>query len=143
MHFVALCMVLSGLLGVTFSKIVVITVGGNTTSNAGLVFSPESVVADLGDTVFFNFTQGNHTVTQSSFASPCIPIHETDSTVNGFDSSFRDAGNGTAITNLPITVIDPNTTVWFFDFNTCGLGGVGGINVNQSSYQTLDGFQVL
>jgi hypothetical protein len=74
MHFVALCMVvgsafllffekihqltcqlqLSGLLGVTFSKIVVITVGGNTTSNAGLVFSPESVVADLGDTVFFN-----------------------------------------------------------------------------------------
>lgn len=63
--------------------------------------------------------------------------------MNGFDSSFRNAGNGTAITNLPVTVTDPNTTIWFFDYNTCGLGGVGGINVNESSYQTLAGFQVL
>lgn len=141
MHLVALFMVLSVLLGVTFSKTVVITVGGNTTSNPGLVFSPESVVANQGDTVLFNFTQGNHTVTQSSFASPCIPIHETDGTANGFDSSFRDAGNGTAITNLPVTVTDPNMTIWFFDYNTCALGGVGGINVNESSYQTLQGFQ--
>lgn len=74
MHFIALFMVvgsafllsflkshqltyqlqLSVLLGVAFSKTVVITVGGNTTSNAGLVFSPESVVVDQGDTVFFN-----------------------------------------------------------------------------------------
>ncbi|EPT00318.1 hypothetical protein FOMPIDRAFT_1016617 [Fomitopsis schrenkii] len=33
-----------------------------------------------------------------------------------------------------------NDTIWFFDWNTCALGGVGGINVNESSTQTLAGF---
>ncbi len=35
-----------------------------------------------------------------------------------------------------------NQTLWFFDYNTCGEGGVGAINVNESSSQTLEGFEV-
>ncbi|KAF8070738.1 hypothetical protein FPV67DRAFT_1448419 [Lyophyllum atratum] len=116
----------------TYAKTIVITVGGNTTNDATTVFQPNTVVA---------LTQGNHTVTQSTFASPCIPAHDTDSTINGFDSSFRNAGNGTAITNLPYTVTDANTTIWFYDFNLCSQGGVGAINVNESSTETIDGFQ--
>lgn len=87
-------------------------------------------------------TEGNHTATQSTFSSPCIPAHITDSTVNGFDSSFRNANNGTSITNLPVTITDPNITIWFYDVNTCALGGVGGININESSTETLAGFKV-
>ncbi|KAF8633431.1 hypothetical protein AX17_004602 [Amanita inopinata Kibby_2008] len=123
------------------AKRIIITVGGNTTDDAGKVFEPQSVKADSGDVVFFNFTRGNHTATQSIFASPCIPAHSTDNTINGFDSSFRNAGNGTAITNLPVTITDPNTTIWFFDYNTCAQGGVGGININDSNLETLDGFE--
>ncbi|KAI0724712.1 hypothetical protein C8Q72DRAFT_857210 [Fomitopsis betulina] len=115
-----------------------ITVGGNTTTNGSLVFQPESVTARIGDSVFFNFTQGNHSVMQSTFSSPCIWIDETEA-YNGFTTGFRDAGNGTAITNyvLPIT---SNDTIWFFDWNTCAIGGVGGININESSTSTLAGF---
>jgi hypothetical protein len=57
-------------------------------------------------------------------------------------SGFRNAGTGQAITNLPVVVENPNTTVWFFDYNTCAQGGVGGINIDDSSSETLQGFQV-
>ena len=87
-------------------------------------------------------TLGNHTATQSTFSSPCIPAHNTNVTVNGFNSGFRNAGNGQAITNLPVIVDNPNATIWFFDYNTCAQGGVGGININDSSLETLQGFQV-
>jgi predicted outer membrane repeat protein len=87
-------------------------------------------------------TLGNHTATQSTFSSPCIPAHDTDTTINGFNSGFRDAGNGQAITNLAVIVENPNVTIWFFDYNTCAQGGGGAININDSSLETLDGFQV-
>ncbi|KAJ3505974.1 hypothetical protein NLJ89_g7131 [Agrocybe chaxingu] len=150
----------AALVASAYAKTVVITVGGNTAENPGAVFQPQSVVAEEGDVVLFNclyilpgrpshpnpypfnaVTRGNHTATQSTFASPCIPAHITNETINGFDSSFRNAGNGTAITELPVVITDPNTTIWFFDASTCALGGVGGININQSSWETLDGFQ--
>ncbi|KAF8161304.1 hypothetical protein B0H34DRAFT_374589 [Crassisporium funariophilum] len=137
----SIALFVSALVASACAKTIVITVGGNTTDNAGAVFDPPSVVADKGDVVMFNFTQGNHTATQSTFASPCTRAHDTDSTINGFDSGFRNANNGTSITNLPFTVTDNTTTVWFFDWNTCAQGGVGGINVNESSLETLDGFQ--
>jgi hypothetical protein len=35
-----------------------------------------------------------------------------------------------------------NHTFWFYDYNTCGEGGVGVINNNESSSQTLAGFTV-
>ncbi|KAI0359553.1 hypothetical protein OH77DRAFT_1420075 [Trametes cingulata] len=123
------------------AKQVVITVGGNTTAtNATGVFSPAEVQANIGDVVFFNFTSGNHSAIQSTFASPCIPAHETNITINGFNSGFRDTVNGTAITNLQVT-ITTNDTIWFYDAATCAEGGVGGINVNESSTETLDGFR--
>ena len=44
-----------------------VTVGGS----AGLVYSPEYITANVGDTVVFQFGTKNHTLTQSSFAQPC------------------------------------------------------------------------
>ncbi|KAL1743755.1 Le.flp1-like protein [Schizophyllum fasciatum] len=133
---------LSGLASLAAAEEIWIQVGGNTSDNASAVFQPQQVTAKLNDIVFFNFTQGNHTVTQSLFASPCIPANAANSTINGFDSGFRDAGNGTAITELsvPITEQIENQTLWFFDYNTCGEGGVGGINVNDSDWENLEAF---
>ncbi|KAI1791124.1 hypothetical protein LXA43DRAFT_973197 [Ganoderma leucocontextum] len=129
-------------LAASLAKQIVITVGGSTQApdNAITVFDPDAVTADIGDLIVFNFTQGNHTATQSTFAAPCIPLHDFDTTLNGFDSSFRNAGNFSAVTTLSVNVTT-NDTIWFFDWNTCAEGGVGGININGSSYQTLDGFR--
>jgi len=89
-------------------------------------------------------TQGNHTVTQSTFPVPCVPAHQTNITINGFDSRFRDTSNGTAITILSVPIVPENVnlTMWFFDYNTCGEGGVGVINNNETSDETLEGFVV-
>jgi len=139
--FSAAIVALSAALAVS-AKQVVVTVGGNTTTNATLVFQPAEIFADPNDVVVFNFTLGNHTVTQSVFEAPCVPAHDHNITLNGFDSGFRDTVNGTAITilSVPITPDLVNTTIWFFDFNTCAQGGVGGININDSSTETLAGF---
>ncbi|KAG6920199.1 hypothetical protein DXG01_004968 [Tephrocybe rancida] len=141
------------------AKTVVVTVGGNTTNDATTVFQPNVVFADQGDTVVFNckfllhlfnllldplspaVTNGNHTATQSTFAFPCISVHDINSTINGFDSNFRDAGKQQAITTLSVTIDNSNKTIWFYDYNTCGQGGVGGINLNKTSTETIDGFQ--
>ena len=47
---------------------------------SGLTFSPWNITASPGDTVTFDFQQGDHTATQSTFANPCQPKS------GGFDS---------------------------------------------------------
>ncbi|TFK44913.1 hypothetical protein BDQ12DRAFT_695253 [Crucibulum laeve] len=130
---------LSALAASVSAKRIVVTVGGNTTDNPGAVFDPQQLTATQGDVLVFNFTQGNHTATQSTFASPCTAAHFTNETINGFDSGFRNAGNKSAITTLEVPITDNTTTIWFFDWNTCAQGGVGGVNINDSTLETLDG----
>ncbi|KAH9067636.1 hypothetical protein EDB87DRAFT_1677942 [Lactarius vividus] len=124
------------------AETIVVTVGGNTTGDGTTTFTPQLIVAKRGDVVTFNFTAGNHTATESTFSNPCIPAHETDATINGFDSGFRNTTPGSAgsILTVPILEQNENHTFWFFDYNTCGQGGVGVINSNESSLETLAGF---
>jgi len=146
MQFFSISTLLAGAL-VAQAKQVVITVGGNLAPNANATgnltatFSPQLVDADVGDVVFFNFTSGTHSATQSTFASPCVPAHSTNSTINGFDTSLRPAGNGTAITNFALTVTDLNP-IYFYDSapGACAEGAVGVVNSNESSTATLAGF---
>ena len=42
--------------------------------NGGLSFNPNSVVAAVGDTVVFEFYPSNHSVAQSAFSSPYVPL---------------------------------------------------------------------
>ena len=67
-----------------------------------LAFSPASITATKGSVITFVFDgfPGNHTVAQSTFASPCTPMP------GGFDSGFFDtaAPNGPfGVWNLTIT----------------------------------------
>ena len=86
---------------------------------------------------------GNHTAIQSVFVTPCVPAHESNASIDGFDSGFRDTVHGTAITNLVVPITD-NGTIWFFDVNTCqrARGGVGASTHSDSSTGTLEGFRV-
>ena len=60
-----------------FAKVITIQVG-----ESGLVFSPASTTAAIGDEIFFEFYPGGHSVAQSAFSSPCQPLD------GGFYSGF-------------------------------------------------------
>ena len=56
----------------------------------GLAYSPNQIMAKPGDYVQFNFQAQNHTVTQSSFNTPCVKM------MGGMDSGFMpNMNNGT------------------------------------------------
>ncbi|KAG9235696.1 hypothetical protein BJ875DRAFT_264352 [Amylocarpus encephaloides] len=61
---------------------------------AGPTFIPNSVDAKVGDKLIFQFSSGNHSLTQSTFDSPCTPLS------NGFDSGY--IGSSTA--EIPLSV---------------------------------------
>lgn len=133
-------------------------------------FNPQRVAASIGDIVFFNctpflhliqlpgrsmlnhiiilVTNGNHSAVQSTFPGPCVPAHDSDSTINGFDSGFRPNPNGTVvptpILSVPILSENVGTPFWFFDASpgACGGGAVGVINSNENGNETLAGFIV-
>ncbi|KAI9460898.1 hypothetical protein BJY52DRAFT_1185730 [Lactarius psammicola] len=74
-----------------------------------IIYTPTNVNASVGDTVQFTFNPKNHSVTQSTFASPCAPIS------GGFDSGFTPVAVGTT-SNFPtfnITVNDTNP-IWVY-----------------------------
>jgi len=144
------------------AKTVTIVVGGNgTAQDPSLIFQPQEIKADVGDFVVFNctssiippsrvtptnhvfaVTNGTHSVVESTFAQPCLSIHETNTTFNGFNSGLRDAVNGTAITTLSFEIKeeDRNRSIWYYDIWGCAEGGVGAININDSDWENLDAF---
>jgi len=81
-----------------------VTVGGP----GVLKFNPQFVDAAVGDVVQFIFQQKNHTVTQSTLASPCSPL------AGGFDSNFRPVPDNAA--SFPMAKLDVTTTapVWAY-----------------------------
>lgn len=62
-----------------------VIVGGS----AGLVYTPETLSADVGDMVIFEFMSQNHTATQSSFGTPCEALS------GGINSGFMPNINNT------------------------------------------------
>jgi plastocyanin len=99
--------------------------------NATLAFNPEAIAADPGDQVVYHFNPKNHTVTQSSFASPCSPKQ------GGFNSGFQPVGTDVAMADRPTFTVTVNDTqpIWVFcnqAANTpnshCGAGMIHAIN---------------
>ncbi|KAJ7748635.1 hypothetical protein B0H16DRAFT_901740 [Mycena metata] len=95
----------------------------------GSFYSPPTISAGLNDTVTFIFGGDSHTVTQSSFNSPCIRLN------GGFDSGFNGRGadfsKPAPVWSLRITNV--SETIWFFcqasiPSSHCFSGMVGAIN---------------
>lgn len=97
---------------------------------SGLTFSPWNITASPGDTVTFDFQQGDHTATQSTFANPCQPKS------GGFDS-----GN-LVNANYSITVNDTNP-VWVYckEGDHCKQGMVFAINAPTTGNNTFSAFK--
>ncbi|KAI0687261.1 hypothetical protein C8Q76DRAFT_300118 [Earliella scabrosa] len=104
----------------------------------GLKFEPQFITVTQPNTVVtFQFVAANHSVAQSTFATPCAPL------ANGFNSGFVPVGNGTGSWNL--TVTDVTRPIWFYcpqqarePFH-CTAGMVGAINGNATG-QDLNAF---
>ncbi|KDQ10310.1 hypothetical protein BOTBODRAFT_498122 [Botryobasidium botryosum FD-172 SS1] len=105
--------------------------------NSQLVYDPEYITADIGDKVTFRFHQKNHTVTQSSFQTPCTQIFD------GFNSGFNPVGPD-VYDNFPTVTLTVlvDTPLWFHCEQTghCPQGMVFAINPPASG-NTFDKFK--
>lgn len=110
--------IVSSLLGSAYAASHSIDVGEN-----GLVFSPNSTTAAVGDTVTFHFYPRAHGVARSSYASPCAAMD------NGFNSGFVKVANGESDTTFTIT-INNTDPIWYYcpQGDHCQAGMVGVIN---------------
>jgi len=100
-----------------------------------VAYSPTSVTAAPGDTVTFTFQQKNHTVTQSSFDSPCTPLE------GGFDSGFQpvDATNLNGPFPAASITIQDTKPIWVYcrQLNHCAAGMVFAINPGDGQLATF------
>jgi len=122
--------------GATDHKVIV---GGS-----GLIYSPNNIKAQVGDTITFEFHQKNHTVTQSTFGNPCSPLASTSTTGQvGFDSGFMPvAANATTFPTWTVSIND-TTPVWVFckQANHCSQGMVLAVNSVDSGPNSFSAFQ--
>jgi plastocyanin len=98
-----------------------VTVGGE----AGLVFTPPEIAANLGDMVIFTFMSQMHTATQSGFDTPCDPLS------GGMDSQTQPNPNNSVIPPPQVAMeVMTQEPLWFYckTGNHCGQGMVFSIN---------------
>lgn len=111
-----------------------------------LTFTPNNFKAAKGSLVQFQFYPKKHSVVESTFDNPCVPINNVKPEVPGFFSGFVPVKAGDA--NLPTYTIMINDTkpIWFYcsQGDHCQDGMVGVINPpakNQS--RTIETFKEL
>jgi plastocyanin len=96
--------------------------------NGSLTYTPSSVVAAEGDIVAFTFMAKNHTLTQSTFPSPCTNITNP---MTGIDTGFVPVPpNATSFQQFRFTVNNASVPLWFYCRQTghCQKGMVFAIN---------------
>lgn len=67
-------------------------------------FIPNSIVAAVGDVVQFQFSNGNHTVTQSTADAACTPM---EGGIHSGHIPFVDGQTDVGTFNMPVTSTDP------------------------------------
>lgn len=105
--------------------------------DGGLVFNPTSVTGQVGDTIHFQFISKNHSVTQSTFGTPCVQAP------NGIDSGFLAADPASTLAPSWSFTLDATTPLWFFcaqtnPLNHCQSGMV--FAVNPTADKTFDAY---
>lgn len=89
---------------------------GQANNSTALRYFPDNISAKVGDTIQFQFAAGNHTVTQSTFDAPCVPISQSSNNT-GVYSGFMNVAAGLNSTgmvpvfSMPVKVATP---LWFY-----------------------------
>jgi len=117
-------------LTVAAAKTITIDVG-----KGGLVFSPDSSTAQVGDTLEFHFFSSLHTAVQGDFNKPC------GRAAGGFNSGpIKNSADGSGSV-FQVQVKDTNPIYFYCStVSHCQSGMVGAINA-PSSGNTLDAFK--
>lgn len=74
----------------------------------GLVFTPDTITAKVGEQITFEFFPKNHSVVQADFNNPCNPAAE-----DPIFSGFIPTPSGKANTTFTITIED-ETPIWLY-----------------------------
>ncbi|KAI1050876.1 hypothetical protein LB507_009395 [Fusarium sp. FIESC RH6] len=105
------------------NRIIPVVVGGPQDT-----FVPNMIRAAAGDVIQFQFSNGNHTVTQSSEDSPCQPLQATQSNViHSGHIPFEDGQTTVGTFNVPLTNTEP-IYLYCATGPHCQLGQVMAIN---------------
>ncbi|KNG44003.1 extracellular serine-rich protein [Stemphylium lycopersici] len=127
-------------------KMHTVQVGG---PNGSLAFYPDNVVAAPGDMIQFQFHPKNHSVVQSTFDNPCVPITEmmpnkTDAFFSGFMPTNASFAATSQVLTYTIRVTD-DKPMWFYcsQGKHCQAGMVGAINAPTSGNKTMAAFAAL
>ncbi|KFA70676.1 hypothetical protein S40288_07368 [Stachybotrys chartarum IBT 40288] len=84
------------------SRLIPVVVGGPQDT-----FVPNAVQANVGDVIQFQFSSGNHTVTQSTADIPCQPLQATNpAAIHSGHIPFADGQATVGTFNLPINSVD-------------------------------------
>lgn len=86
---------LAGVLALTTAATIKIAVGKD-----GLVFTPNSVTAAVGDTIEYQFFPPTHSVNMADFNNPCMPAKS-----GGFGSGPFTTSNGMNVSVHPFTFL--------------------------------------
>ncbi|CAF9914511.1 MAG: hypothetical protein GOMPHAMPRED_008179 [Gomphillus americanus] len=150
MHFintVAASLLLAGsALAASGSSIVVHVVNVSVRGpNNTLTYSPQNTQAQPGEVVQFQFQNGNHSVAQSTFAQPCIPINNVMSNVTGFFSGFLPTPQPASSIPTYSVMVNNTKPVWFYcaQGKHCEKGMVGAINAPTTGDKTVAAFAAL
>ncbi|KAM3453511.1 hypothetical protein MY3296_003742 [Beauveria thailandica] len=101
---------------------------------SGLVYDPDQLHVPVGDSVIFEFLSQNHTVTQSSFDTPCKALE------GGMDSGFLANPNNTVIPPPQVAMrVMVATPLWFYckQMGHCGKGMTFSINPTANKTQAI------
>ncbi|KAI1807086.1 hypothetical protein F4811DRAFT_550316 [Daldinia bambusicola] len=80
------------------NRIIPVVVGGPQDT-----FVPNTVKASVGDIIQFQFSNGNHTVTQSTKDAPCTPLKDG---IHSGHIPFKDGQTTVGTFNMPVTNAD-------------------------------------
>ncbi|KAB8300492.1 hypothetical protein EYC80_000657 [Monilinia laxa] len=121
----------------TATKTHVVRVGS--TTNNTIKYFPDNIKANVGDIIQFQFASGNHTVTQSTFDAPCVPISQSSNNTGVF-SGFMDvaAANSTGMVPVFSMPVKVKTPLWFYcsQAKHCQKGMVLVVNENIAANAT-------
>jgi len=104
------------------------------TTNGTIGYFPNNITASVGDIVQFHFVGGNHTVTQSAFDSPCVPLSQTSNSTGIFSGFMPVPANSTTVPTFSIEVATLGPQ-WFYCSQSphCQGGMVMVINENTTA----------
>jgi plastocyanin len=103
---------------------------------SGLTFTPNAITAAVGDIVEFQFYPQSHSVAQSTFAAPCMPLNSSS-----FFSGPVPSTSGMATKTFQLE-INNTTPIWFYcaTGTHCESGMAGVINQAATGANTIEAY---